>query len=235
MTRRERLVIVEDDRALRELTADYLRREGYDVWEAPTVAAALEGAPRWAADCYLLDVNLPDSDGFELARQLRAGPGGDAGLIFVTCRDDTMDRVIGLELGGDDYVCKPVALRELLARVRSVLRRRRPPVPADVSIRSFGDWTIDLTRREVSDAQGAVVRLTRGEFDLLAALVRSAGRPVARHYLVDVVSNRDPDVGERTVDTLVSRLRRKMEPSPRAPRLIVTVQGVGYKLAAKVR
>lgn len=235
MARRERLVIVDDDRAARELTGDYLRREGFDVWEAATMAAALAGAPRWAADCWLLDVRLPDGDGFDLARSLRAGPAPDAGIIFVTCRDDTMDRVIGLELGGDDYVPKPVALRELLARVRSVLRRRRPAVPVDLSVHTFDDWTIDLTRRELMDPAGAPVRLTRGEFDLLAALVRSAGRPVARYYLVEVVSNRDPDVGERTVDTLISRLRRKLEANPRSPRLIVTVQGVGYKLAAQVR
>ncbi len=233
MARRDRLVIVDDDHAVRELTGDYLRREGFDVWEAATVAAALDGAPRWGADCYLLDIRLPDGDGFDLARHLRGS--SDAGIIFVSGRADTVDRVIGLELGADDYVVKPVALRELLARVRSVLRRRRPAPPADYSVHTFEGWTIDLTRRELADPQGSPVRLTRGEFDLLAALVRSAGRPVARYYLVEVVSNRDPDVGERTVDTLVARLRRKMETTPHTPRLIVTVQGVGYKLAAQVR
>ena len=235
MAQMETILVVEDEAATRTMVVEYLRDEGYEVREAENIAQGREALQRGPADIVLLDINLPDGDGLSVGRELRAK--GETGLIFVTRRDSEVDRVVGLELGGDDYVVKPINLRELLARVRSVLRRRRSALDATSvrsGVRTFGGWLIDLTRRELSDPVGEPVRLTRGEFDLLAALVHGGGRPITRDYLIEVVTNSDADTTTRTVDTLVSRLRRKVEPDPRHPEMIVTVQGVGYKLAVPV-
>ncbi len=235
MTRPDRVLVVEDETATRQLITNYLEKEGFEVSEAATGQACREALRRRSPDVVLLDINLPDGDGLEIAREIRAGSA--TGLIFVTHRSDEVDRIVGLELGGDDYLTKPINLRELLARVRSVLRRRGAAVAAEEAQRdvvTFDGWMLDFTRRELADSRGNPVRLTRGEFDLLAAVVHAAGRPVARDYLVEVVATGDSDASTRTVDTLVSRLRRKVEEAPREPRLIVTVQGIGYKMGVPV-
>ncbi|MFY7959308.1 MAG: winged helix-turn-helix domain-containing protein, partial [Elsteraceae bacterium] len=179
----------------------------------------------------LMDLRLPDASGMDLAKELRQT--SHAGLIFVTSVNDEIDRVLGLELGADDYVTKPIALRELLARIRSTLRRVAPAGEASRSatMRFLGPWEIDLFRREARDAAGAVAQLTRAEFDLLAALVEADGRSVARDLLLDVVSNRSEEVSDRTVDTLISRLRAKLEADPKQPGLVLTDRGVGYRAA----
>jgi two-component system, OmpR family, torCAD operon response regulator TorR len=231
---RQRLLVIEDDPITRTMIATYFAREGYQVDAVGSIAAAQAAWHRHQADLLLVDIHLPDGDGLAFAQAIRRFSA--AGIIFVTSRDSDRDRVLGLELVGDDYVTKPLNLRELLARARSLLRRRdldAKLVPERTAIR-FGRWLIDLTRRELAECNGGVVRLTRGEFDLLAALVTSRGRTVTRDYLVEVISNRGGDGSERSVDALIARLRRKLESDPHAPTLIRTVPGSGYRLDAEI-
>lgn len=226
---RERLVIVEDDPVTRAMIAGYFSDQGFRVEEAETLAEARRVVRRMKPELIFLDVVLPDGDGFELAKELQGF--SDAGIIFVTRRDTDIDRIVGLELAGDHYVTKPVNLRDLLARTRSLLRRRK--IERETARRSttvtFGPFMIDLLRRELATINGDPIRLTRGEFDLLAALVDSNGRPLSRDYLIEVVSNRHSEVDARTVDALVARLRRKLL-GGNEPGVIATVSGIGYKL-----
>jgi two-component system torCAD operon response regulator TorR len=159
----------------------------------------------------------------------------NAGIIFVTRRDTDIDRILALEVAGDHYVTKPIKLRELLARARSLLRRReaeRFAARAQARV-AFGKWVIDLTRRDLYGPQGKLIALTRAEFDLLAALVGADGRPLSREYLIEVVSNRQETSGVRTVDALVARLRRKLIAG--GDPVIATVPGIGYKMALSRR
>lgn len=230
---RERLVVVEDDPVTRAVIAGYFTDQGFQVEEAETIAQARRAVRSFKPELVFIDVVLPDGDGFELARELQSF--SDAGIIFVTHRDADVDRIVGLELAGDHYVGKPVDLRDLLARTRSLLRRRK--IERDMARRNtvagFGPFIIDRLRRELATVNGGPIRLTRGEFDLLAALVESDGRPLTRDYLIEVVSNRNTDVDARSVDALVARLRKKLSDAG-APGMIVTVSGAGYRLAAPV-
>lgn len=230
---RERLVIVEDDPVTRAVIAGYFTDQGFQVEEAETIAQARRAVRSFKPELIFIDVVLPDGDGFELARELQSV--SDAGIIFVTQRDADVDRIVGLELAGDHYVSKPVDLRDLLARARSLLRRRR--IERDMARRNttaiFGPFIMDLLRRELATVNGEPIRLTRGEFDLLAALVESGERPLTRDYLIEVVSNRYTDVDARSVDALVARLRRKLSDAGQAG-IIVTVSGIGYKLGVPV-
>lgn len=209
------------------MIAGYFTDHNFDVVEAGSCADCRQ-ALKARADLVFIDVYLPDGDGFELAKEIQTA--SNAGIIFVTRRDTEVDRILGLELAGDHYVTKPINLRDLLARARAVLRRRaieRKSARARSAI-AFGDWVIDLTRRELTGLDGKSIALTRAEFDLLAALIGADGRPLSRDYLIEVVSNRQSDVDVRTVDALIARLRRKLvgggEP------VIGTVTGIGYKL-----
>lgn len=232
-TSRERLVIVEDDPVTRTVISGYFVDQGFLVEETETIAQARQTVRRFKPDLIFIDVVLPDGDGFELARELQAV--SDAGIIFVTQRDADIDRIVGLELAGDHYVGKPVDLRDLLARARSLLRRRK--IERDMARRNitvtFGPFNMDLRRRELATINGDPIRLTRGEFDLLAALVESEGHPLTRDYLIEVVSNRDTSVDARSVDALVARLRKKLGDTGKAG-LIRTVSGTGYKLGVPV-
>lgn len=226
------ILVVEDEAATRSLISRYLLDAGFQVSEAANAADFRRILrSRKPIDLVLMDLRLPDASGMDLAKELRQT--SQAGLIFVTSVNDEIDRVLGLELGADDYVTKPIALRELLARIRSTLRRVAPAGEASRSatMRFLGPWEIDLFRREARDAAGAVAQLTRAEFDLLAALVEADGRSVARDLLLDVVSNRSEEVSDRTVDTLISRLRAKLEADPKQPGLVLTDRGVGYRAA----
>lgn len=231
---RPRLAVVEDDDVTRAMIGAYMADQSFDVSLAETGEAALRLLKRWPADIVFIDIQLPDCDGLDLARTIRASSA--VGIIFVTQNSSETDRIMALELAGDDYVSKPLNLRELLARTRALLRRRQMDRRAarDDAVVTFGNWLIDHTRRELTTLDGDPIRLTRGEFDLIAALVRADGRPLSRDYLVEVVSNRDTDVGERTVDALIARLRRKLKsaPGPEAP--IVTVNGFGYRLGLAI-
>jgi two-component system torCAD operon response regulator TorR len=231
--RRDRLIVVEDDPVTRQMIAGYFADHNFDVAEAAGCAECRQLLKRGRADLIFLDVQLPDGDGFEFAREIQGL--SRAGIIFVTRRDTEVDRILGLEVAGDHYVTKPINLRDLLARARSLLRRReieREGARAD-SVVIFGNWAIDLTRRELMEVGGKPVALTRAEFDLLAALVGADGRPLSREYLIEVVSNRQSEVDVRTVDALVARLRRKLIGGDQP--LITTVTGIGYKLILKER
>lgn len=217
------ILIVEDAPDCLETVAGFLQDQGLSCLRAASCAEMQAILRNTQPSLILLDVNLPDGDGIALARQL--GLGERSGLIFLTSRDTDEDEVAGLEAGGDDYITKPVNLRALLARIRSVLRR------AGESVIVFDGWILDLIRRELFLPNGQLLPLTSGEFNILAALVAQRPQPVSRDFLLDVISNRDPrDISDHTVDTLVARLRRKMSQDGFAVP-IVTVRGIGYALA----
>lgn len=218
-------MVVEDAVELRELYAGFLADAGYRVLRAPDVTTMQRLLAQEHPDLVLLDINLPDGNGLDIARRLRIRD--QAGLMFVTVRTDDEDRIGALEDAGDDYVTKPVDPRELLARVRNLLRRKSRD-----SYLHFDGWTLDLVRRALFRPDGTFLALTTGEFNILAALAAMRPNPVNREYLLDVISNRDRDtVSEHTVDMLVMRLRRKMKHEDGRPAPIVTVRGVGYALA----
>ena len=232
--RRDRLLVVEDDPVTRAMLAGYFTDHNFEVAEAGSCAECRQKIKKHGAELVFIDVHLPDGDGFELAREIQSL--SQAGIIFVTRRDTEVDRILGLEMAGDHYVTKPINLRDLLARARSVLRRRS--IERDAAITGttivFGNWIIDLVRRELATLDGTLVQLTRAEFDLLAALLGADGRPLSREYLIEVVSNRQTDVDVRTVDALVARLRRKLVGGGDQPP-IATVTGIGYKLIVDAR
>jgi len=227
---RARLVVVEDDPVTCTMVTKYFANEGFEVEPAASIAEARALLKRRSPDLMFIDIHLPDGSGLDLAKEIRQE--SPVGIIFVTQRDSESDRVEGLDLGGDDYVTKPVNLRELLARARALLRRRAlERVSARrASVITFGPWILDLTRRELALRDGEPIQLTRAEFDLLAALVEANGGPLSRDYLIEVISNRNLASDLRTVDSIVARLRRKLGPTPEGTPVVVTVTGIGYKL-----
>jgi two-component system torCAD operon response regulator TorR len=216
------VLVVEDAPESRVMLTSFLREQGMAAHGVATAAELRARLPALMPDIVLLDINLPDADGIALARELRLGE--QCGLIFVTSRDSDEDVLSGLEAGGDDYVSKPINLRTLLARIRSVLRRTRETVI------TFDGWILDPVRRELFRPDGKMVELTSGEFNILAALASKMMQPLSRDFLLDVISNRDPrEISGHTVDNLIVRLRRKMQyEGVTAP--IATVRGVGYAL-----
>ena len=214
------VLVVEDERAIADVERMYLSREGFGVHVEPDGVAGLAAAQRLRPVAIVLDVGLPGMDGTEVCRRLRAA-GNWMPVLFVTARDEEVERVLGLELGADDYVTKPFSPRELVARVKAVLRRGQPEHATPVL--TVGDLSLDLFRRQVKRADRPV-ELTATEFDLLAHLTRSPGRVYTRDQLLATVWGYEAAAGTRTVDVHVSQLRTKLgEPSP-----IRTVRGVGY-------
>jgi two-component system torCAD operon response regulator TorR len=222
-----RVLIVEDDLIAREIIASALRLEGFDVAEAESLAGARQALLREPADLVLADVNLPDGAGFDLIQSLRTKP--QPAVIYMTTRGSSVDRIHGLETGGDDYVVKPIDVAELLARVRAVLRRYQKSLmtPRQDTLLAFSGWTLDLVRRELAAPQGQVIDLTRGEFDLFAALAQTRAT-LDRDYLVEVISSAQANPSPRTIDVLVSRIRRKLADLPAPTPRIITVAGQGY-------
>jgi two-component system phosphate regulon response regulator OmpR len=226
------IVVVDDEKDVRETFGEYLESRGYEVSLAESGAALRECVARKAPDLVLLDLNLPGEDGLSLARFLREET--DSAFIMVTAADDTIDRVIGLELGADDYVGKPVDLRELAARVKTVLRRSAKAAPiatpdaGDVRKVAFGNFVLDLDGHELTDRNGANVELTTMEFDLLAAFVERPNRVLTRDQLLDMAHHRRWDPYDRSIDIRIARLRRKIERDPQKPEIIKTVRGAGY-------
>ncbi len=224
------ILVVDDQQEIRELVQDYLTGEGYRVSTAHDGAGMRRVLSQAPADLVILDLMLPGEDGLTLARSLRSESG--IGIIILTGRGETVDRIIGLEMGADDYLPKPFHLRELLARVKSVLRRVQSrtgddPQPARSRAR-FAGWNLDLSSRELLSPAGQEVRLTTGEFDLLAAFVNHANQVLSRDRLLDLARNREAGPFDRTIDVQVGRLRRKLEDDPQNPSLIKTVRGSGY-------
>lgn len=219
------ILVVEDDPRIAALVRDYLVDAGYDVTVAETAAEALTAARRRHPDLVVLDLGLPDQDGLDVARDLRRND--TVPIVMLTARTDELDRVLGLEVGADDYIVKPFSPREVVARVRAVLRRvdleHRPRDRMRV-----GEVVLDRAARTVTH-RGRAIDLTPTEFDLLAALMDQPGRVFTRGQLLDAVHGVSFDAYERTIDAHVKNLRRKLEPDPARPELLLTVHGVGYR------
>ena len=223
-----RILIVEDEASYRETLGYLLRREGYQVTEAPDGEAGLAAYDRTGADLVLLDLMMPGLTGTEVFRRLRRR--GSVPVIMVTARDAEVDKVVGLELGADDYVTKPFSQRELLARIRAVLRRGQD-VEMEPDIVEVDGVRMDVERHEVV-VRGEPVRLALKEFELLEMLLRNAGRVLTRGQLIDRVWGSDYVGDTKTLDVHVKRLRAKIEEDPSAPVHLITVRGLGYKFEA---
>ncbi len=224
----ERLLIIDDDARLAAMVSDYLTAAGFVVERRATGRdglAALDGA---AFDAVILDVMLPDIDGFEVCRTIRTR--AETPILMLTARGEEMDRVVGLEIGADDYLPKPFSPRELQARIRAILRRSRAPA-ADAALR-FGRLAIDRESRTVR-VDGEEKTLTSYQFDLLAALADNAGRVLNRERLLDLVKGEELDAFDRSIDVHISRIRAAIEDDPKRPRRIITVRGAGYVFAKK--
>jgi DNA-binding response OmpR family regulator len=231
------LLIVDDDPRIRAMLSRYFEGEGFRITLAEN-GAQLRQYARDGIDLILLDIGLPGEDGLALAREIRAA--GDTPIIIVSGRGDDVDRIVGLEVGADDYIPKPFNLREVLARVRSVLRRTRNVQSPSAGDRScpddlvrFDGWVLDRGRRNLLSASGEALALTSGEFDLLSVFVANAGRVLTRDFLMDQTRGRSWEVYDRAIDAQVTRLRRKIEPDPARPTLIQSVRGLGYVFTAK--
>jgi two-component system response regulator RegX3 len=228
MTKR-RILVVEDEESISEPLAAALSREGFAPTVAPTVAEAVESFRTKGPDLVLLDVMLPDGDGRDVLRQIRNS--SRVPVIMLTARGDEMDRVIGLELGADDYVTKPFSAAEVMARIRAVLRRTAAPAPTDASELTVGDIRMDLDTRMVTRA-GEPVEMALKEFELLRMLMESAGKVVTRTALMDEVWDPNWYGPTKTLDVHVSSLRKKLDDDPAEPRYIHTVRGVGFRFAS---
>lgn len=224
-----RVLLVDDDVRLHELLSSYLEQNGVQVGRAYDGLTGIRELESGTFDAVLLDVMMPGIDGLEVCRRIRQK--SRIPVIMLTAKGDETDRVVGLELGADDYVAKPFSPRELLARLRAVLRRATPEVVVEKLI--VGDLTLETTTREVK-LGSLVIELTGIEFDILLALARRAGRVVPREALLDEAGRGDVIVGERTVDVHISHLRQKLRDDPKSPKRIKTVRGIGYVLAKDV-
>ena len=227
-----RILLVEDDPSIREVTAMGLRAAGFEVDVAADGVAGLERWRTWQPDLVLLDVMLPRLDGLEVCREIRRE--STTPVVMLTARGDTIDVVVGLEAGADDYVKKPFEMPELVARVRAALRRNRGPEASSPAAVAFGPLEIDHAGRTVS-RNGREIPLTRTEFDLLAELVQRPGQVLSRDQLLDHVWGYDYLGDSRLVDVAIGRLRAKVEQDPVNPELILTVRGSGYKAARPAR
>lgn len=229
----EHLLVVDDDEDIRELLCTYLGGVGYSVSKAADAAALRSALATQTVDLVLLDQRLPDADGLVLARDLRST--SDLGIIIITGFGQPIDRIVGLEVGADDYVAKPIDLRELLARIRSVLRRRgaRPVETSDTL--QFQGWTLDTASRTLTAPSGRPVPLTSGDFDLLLVFARQPNRVLSRDELMNALHHRNAGPFDRAIDVQVGRLRRKVEADPSQPELIKSVRGVGYLFTARIR
>jgi two-component system, OmpR family, response regulator len=233
------ILIVDDDSRIRQMLTRYFEQEGYRVSVAGDGAEMLVQLSAKTVDVILLDVVMPGDDGVTLAREIRAR--SNIGIIMLTGRGEVLDRVVGLEVGADDYIAKPFHLREVLARVKSVLRRRKlvSEIPStdrestDQTVR-FDGWLLDTARRQLVSPKGEDVLLTTGEFDLLTALLKHPGRVLGREALLDLTRGRSWEVFDRTIDAQIARLRKKIEADPKKPALVKSVRGVGYVFTGKV-
>jgi len=221
-----RVLVVEDEESFSDALSYMLRREGYEVEVAGDGHAALRTFERTGADIVLLDLMLPGLSGTEVCRELRAR--SHVPIIMVTARDSEVDKVVGLELGADDYVTKPFSSRELVARIRAVLRRGAEPDELPIHVLEAGPVRMDVERHVVT-VDGAQVALPLKEFELLELLLRNAGRVLTRGQLIDRVWGADYVGDTKTLDVHVKRLRAKVEPDPANPKYLITVRGLGYK------
>ena len=227
------VMIVEDARDIREPLARYLREHGYRTTTAADALAARKVMKGSAIDLVVLDIMMPGEDGLSLCRYIRES--SQIPVILLTARGEEVDRIIGLEMGADDYIAKPFSPRELIARIAAVLRRTQalPPrqKPPEAERVRFGDWTLDTGQRELIGGDGMATALSSGEFRLLSALLERPKIALTRNQLLDLTKGRDAELFDRSIDNHVSRLRKKIEPDPKNPRYIKTVWGGGYIFA----
>ena len=236
MSRSPHILVVDDDREIRDLVARFLTRHGYRVDTAGDGRAMMQTLGDGRFDLVVLDLMLPGEDGLSLCRRLRAD--SNLPVIMLTAIGEETDRIIGLEMGADDYLAKPFNPRELLARIKAVLRRTGATPRADAAaadeVLSFDGWRLDLARRELRSPDDVLVPLTGGEFDLLAAFAAHPKRVLSREQLLDLTRGRAAVPFDRSIDVQLSRLRRKIEADPREPAMIKTVRGGGYIFTCEV-
>jgi two-component system phosphate regulon response regulator OmpR len=224
----ERILVVEDDPRLADMLLEYLGQAGFHVTVAPSGRTALERGSADEYDAIVLDLMLPDLDGLDVCRQLRTT--SDTPILMLTGRGDAIDRIVGLEIGADDYVPKPFEPRELLARLRAILRRRVSGKPVAERPLHFGRLEIDTAARAVR-VDGKLCDLTSYQFDLLVTLANKAGRVLSRDVLMDLVKGEHLDAFDRSIDVHISRIRAAIEDDPKKPRRVITVRGAGYVFA----
>ncbi|RKU01640.1 DNA-binding response regulator [Burkholderia sp. Nafp2/4-1b] len=239
MDKTDHVLIVDDDRAIRELIADYLEKNGMRVSLAANGREMRNVLDDGAPDLIVLDLMLPGEDGLTLCRDLRAGRFRTVPVLMLTARGEETDRIIGLEMGADDYLAKPFAVRELLARIRSVLRRARmlPPgmqVTETAAMLAFGEWRLDTTGRHLLDTEGTLVALSGAEYRLLRVFLDNPQRVLTRDQLLNLTQGRQSDPFDRSIDLLVSRLRQRLRDGAREPRYIKTLRNEGYVFSSAV-
>ncbi len=235
MERTPHILVVDDHRDIRDLLARFLAKHGLRASVAENAAAARKALAAADVDLVVLDIMMPGEDGLSLTRYLREST--EIPIILLTAMGEETDRIVGLEVGADDYVAKPFNPRELLARIKAVLRRAQTlprPSASEKGRLAFDRWILDLGRRELVDEKGVAVPLSSGEFRLLAALVERPGMVLTRDQLLDLTRGRSAQPFDRSIDNQVSRLRKKIERDPRTPALIKTAWGDGYSFAGEV-
>ena len=239
MAENTHILVVDDDPDVRELLDDYLSEHGYSVAQAEDGTTARQQMEKQIPEVVLLDVGLPGEDGLSIARHIREHH--DIGIIIVSGAGETVDRIVGLEIGADDYVSKPFDPRELRARLKNVARRYQRPVAsedAQISASSsttrvaFGPCTLDLTTYQLLGSENQEIPITNMEFDLLKVFAERPNRPLTRDQLLNLTQNRDWDPYDRSIDIRITRLRKKIEPDPEKPQIIKTVRGIGYMFMA---
>lgn len=234
------ILIVDDEPEVRALLRTGLENDGFSVLEAADGRQAVDLVERMPIDLITLDLKLGGEDGLKVARELRAAR--NVPIIMITGKGDAIDRVVGLELGADDYIPKPFLMREVVARVRAVLRRytsaagpSTAPAPSEGQRYGFDGWVVELMRREVRDPRGELRDLTTAEFNLLVLFVQKPGRVLSRDEIMDLLKGHDWNPMDRSIDALVARLRKKLEPESERPTLVKTVRGIGYVFAGAVK
>ena len=239
MEHADHILVVDDDREIRQMVADYLRRNGLRASEAADGREMRAVLDTNAIDLIVMDVMMPGEEGLTLTRNLRAGKHRAIPVVILTAREDQTDRIIGLEMGADDYVTKPFAARELLARIKAVIRRTRmlPPnlqVTQAAQVIAFGRWRLDTTARHLLDPEGTVVALSGAEFRLLRVFLDHPNRVLSRDQLLNLTQGRDAELFDRSIDLLVSRLRQRLQDDAREQSYIKTVRSEGYVFSAPV-
>jgi two-component system OmpR family response regulator len=235
----DHVMIVDDDREIRELAGGFLRKNGLTVTLAADGRQMRSLLDSLTVDLIVLDIMMPGDDGLVLCRELRSGKHRRIPILMLTARSDDMDRVLGLEMGADDYLVKPFVARELLARIKAILRRTRM-LPPNFQVTepgreiAFGDWRLDTTARHLLDADGTIVALSGAEFRLLRVFLDHPQRVLNRDQLLNLTQGRDADFFGRSIDLLVSRLRQRLREDAREPRYIKTVRSEGYVFSAAV-
>lgn len=234
------ILVVDDDSEIRQMLADYLQRNGLRVSQADGGRAMRALMDTHAVDLVVLDVMMPGEDGLSLCRNLRAGKHRAVPVVLLTARDDETDRIIGLEMGADDYVTKPFSSRELLARINAVIRRTQM-LPPNLQVSeagrqlAFGEWRLDTTARHLLDAQDTAHRLSGAEFRLLRVFLDHANRVLSRDQLLSLTQGRDAELFDRSIDLLVSRVRQRLGDDAREPTYIKTVRSEGYVFSVPVQ